>query len=85
MPLRWGVFDTTLCDKVCQWLATGRCFSKGIPDKTDHHNNIYWNIVESGIKDHNPYLCFLLPDLPTRVNKWTRNQAISSHHLCLTE
>jgi hypothetical protein len=26
-----GVLDTTLCDKVCQWLATGRCFSLGPP------------------------------------------------------
>jgi hypothetical protein len=26
--LLWrGVLDTTLCDKVCQWLATGRWFS----------------------------------------------------------
>jgi hypothetical protein len=24
-----GVLDTTLCDKVCQWLATGRWFSPG--------------------------------------------------------
>ena len=23
------VLDTTLCDKVCQWLATGRWFSRG--------------------------------------------------------
>jgi hypothetical protein len=22
----WGVLDTTLCDKACQWLATGRWF-----------------------------------------------------------
>jgi hypothetical protein len=27
IPLRWGVLDTTLCDKVCQWLTTGRWFS----------------------------------------------------------
>ena len=26
-----GVFDTTLCDKVCQWVAAGRCFSPGTP------------------------------------------------------
>jgi hypothetical protein len=26
-PLRRGVLDTTLCDKDCQWLATGRWFS----------------------------------------------------------
>ena len=28
---RRGVLDTTLCDKVCQWLATGRWFSLGTP------------------------------------------------------
>ena len=30
----------TLCDKVCQWLATGRWFSQGTgssSNKTDHH------------------------------------------------
>ena len=36
-----GVLDTTLCDKVCQWLVTCWCFS--LP----RYN---WNIVESGIK-----------------------------------
>ena len=40
--LRWGVLHTTLCDKVCQWLATGRWFSPGTPvsftNKTDCHN-----------------------------------------------
>ena len=34
--------DTTLCDKVWQWLATGRWFSPGTPvsstNKTDHHD-----------------------------------------------
>ena len=33
---------TTLCDKVCQWLVTGRWFSLGNPvsstDKTDRHD-----------------------------------------------
>ena len=33
---------TILCDKVCQWLATGRWFSQGPPvsssNKTDRHN-----------------------------------------------
>jgi hypothetical protein len=29
-PHSWrGVFDTTACDKVCQWLAAGRWFSLG--------------------------------------------------------
>jgi len=27
IPIRRGVFDTTLCDKVCQWLATDWWFS----------------------------------------------------------
>ena len=43
-----SVLDTTLCDKVCQWLATGWWFSQGTPvpssnkterhDITDHHD-----------------------------------------------
>jgi hypothetical protein len=34
--------DTILCDKVCQWLATGQWFSPGTPvsstNKTDRHD-----------------------------------------------
>ena len=42
-PRSWrGVFDTTLCDKVCQWLATGWWFSPGTPvfsiNKTERHD-----------------------------------------------
>ena len=42
-PCSWqGLLDTTLCDKVCQWLATGLWFSLGSPvsstNKTDHHD-----------------------------------------------
>jgi hypothetical protein len=37
-----GVLDTTLCDKVCQWLAAGRWFSPCTPvsptNKTDLHD-----------------------------------------------
>jgi len=37
-----GVVDTTLCDKVCQWLATGRWLSPGplvsSTNKTDRHD-----------------------------------------------
>ena len=37
-----GVLDTTLCDKICQWLVAGRWFSPCTPvsctDKTDRHN-----------------------------------------------
>jgi hypothetical protein len=38
-PRSWrGVLDTTLCDKVCQRLATGRWFSPVSTTKTDHHD-----------------------------------------------
>ena len=44
IPLRRGVLDTTLCDKVYHWLATGRWFSPDTPvsstDKTDRHDII---------------------------------------------
>ena len=37
-----GILDTTSCDKVCQWLATGRWFSLGTlvfsTNKTDRHD-----------------------------------------------
>jgi hypothetical protein len=34
-----GVLDTTLCDKVCQWLATGRWFSLiSSTNKNDCHD-----------------------------------------------
>ena len=52
ITLRWGVLNT-VCDKICQWLAAGRWFSLGTlissTNKTDCHD-----IVESGIKHHNP-------------------------------
>jgi hypothetical protein len=38
----WGVLDTTLCDKVCQWPATDLRFSQGTlvshTNKTDGHD-----------------------------------------------
>jgi hypothetical protein len=40
-PAQVGVLETTLCDKVCQWLATGQ-FSPGTPvsstNKADCHD-----------------------------------------------
>ena len=39
----------TLCDKVCQWLATGQWFSPGTPlsftNKTDCHNIAEYNPI----------------------------------------
>ena len=64
IPLKRGVLDTTLYDKVYQWLTTGRWFSPGTLDsstnKTDSHDN--FNTLKSGIKHHNPkpLLLFIL-------------------------
>ena len=43
IPRSWrGVLDTTLCDKVFQWLAAGQWFSTSTPvsstNKTDRNN-----------------------------------------------
>jgi hypothetical protein len=42
IPLRRGVLNTKLCDKVCQWLATGRWFSPctlvSSTNKSDRHD-----------------------------------------------
>jgi hypothetical protein len=44
IPFSRDVLDTTLCDKVCQWLAAGRWFSPGTlissTNKTDSHDII---------------------------------------------
>jgi hypothetical protein len=51
IPFMRGVFDTTLCDKVCQWLEAGCWFSPGSPvsstNKTDLHDiaEIFLNVA----------------------------------------
>jgi hypothetical protein len=53
---------TTLCDKVCQWLATGRWFSLGPPvsstNKTDHHDitEILLKVALKTIKQTNKHI-----------------------------
>ena len=57
-PLKlWVVLEITLCDKVGQWLMTGRWFSDGTPvsspNKTYHHDIINWIIwANSSQKDN---------------------------------
>ena len=52
-----GVLDITLCDKVCQGLATGQWFSTGTlvssTNKADR-NNITEILLKSGVKHHKP-------------------------------
>ena len=58
---------TTLCDIVCQWLATGRWFSLGPPvsstNKTDRHDitEILLKVALNTINQTNNYLCNQFP------------------------
>jgi hypothetical protein len=49
ISLRQGVLDTTLCDKVCQWLAAGLWFSLGIPVSTTNNTDCH-DIMEILLK-----------------------------------
>ena len=65
---------TTLCDKVCQWLATGRWFSPGPPvsstNKTDRHNiaEILLKVVLNTIKPTKLLICFNRIDRQHEIN-----------------
>ena len=58
-PTRQGVLDTTLCDKVCQWLATSQWFSLGTlvssTNKTDGYDitEILLKVALNTIKQSN--------------------------------
>ena len=55
-----GVLDTTLCDKVCQWLATGLLFSTGTPvsstNKTVLHD-IAQILLKVALSTITPLIC----------------------------
>ena len=66
IPLRQGVLDTTLCDKVCQWFAAGRWFSPGTPvsatNKSNRHDitEILLKVALNTITLTRIYICFNL-------------------------
>ena len=66
-----GVVDTTLCEKVCQYLATGRWFSSGTPvsstNKTDCHDitEILLKVALNTIKTKNK----IAPPLNSKIIK----------------
>ena len=66
-PRSWrGVLDTTLCDKVCLWLATGRWFSPvSSTNKTDLHDiaEILLKVALDTISQHQPNLFYFLLSL----------------------
>ena len=60
---RWGVLDTTLRDKVCQWLATGQWFSPvSSTNKTDCHDitEILLKVALNIITQPSPSIIFLV-------------------------
>ena len=52
-PLRRGVLDSRICDKVCQWLATGRWYSLGTPISSTNKTNLH-DITKILFKHHKP-------------------------------
>jgi hypothetical protein len=56
IPFRRGVLDTTLCDKICQWLATGRWFSPvsstNKTDRTDITERLLKVVLNTIILNH---------------------------------
>ena len=51
IPPRRGVLDTTLCYKICQWLAACRWFSPDTPVSSTNESDLH-DIIESGVKYH---------------------------------
>jgi hypothetical protein len=76
IPLRRGVLDTILCDKVCQWFAAGRWQSPSIPisftNETDCHD-ITEILLKVALNTTTQTLTFFsdvsLIDLPSFIQK----------------
>jgi hypothetical protein len=72
---RQGVLDTTLCDKVCQWLATDQWFSPGTPvssnSKTDCHDitEILLKVALNTINQTTTEQCFT--QIPVEIIWWS--------------
>ena len=68
-----GIIDTTLCDKVCQLLATGRWFSTGTTVSSTNKTDRHWNIVESCVKHPKPnhFLLLLINRTGICINHYT--------------
>ena len=93
-PLLQGVFDSTLREKVCQWLVTGRWFSQGTSvsstNKADFHditeillnvalNTINQTINQDKILSYNTYLLLRRQNAYSDLHRNCNNQMI---HTC---
>jgi hypothetical protein len=75
IPLRRGVLDTILCDKVCQWLTlvTGRWFFLGIPVSSTNkpiRHNIAEILLEVALNTINQTLTASVHKLMLQVKSW---------------
>ena len=96
-PRSWqGVLDTILCDKVCQWLATGRWFSLGTPvsstNKTDRHGitEILLKVALNTINETQTFMLkniywyvVLVPLLEVGKDVSTENSIYGKHYNCV--
>ena len=84
-----ALLDTTLCDKVYQWLATGRWYFLGTPvsstNKTDQHNitEILLKVASNTINQTLIYLrakklCRIIIEIKFYIKRWS----IPSMSLC---
>ena len=82
---RRGVFNTTLCDTVCQWLVTGRWFVPATPvsytNKTDGHDTTWYKpytinlYIQDWLYVHYLYYCNIYLSLSGswHIYKQTKN------------
>jgi hypothetical protein len=74
----WSVLDTTICDKVCQWLETGWWFSHGalvsFINKIDRHDitelllKVVLNTINLNQASKYEFCCYLLFHCDIRNN-----------------
>ena len=67
---------TTLCDKICQWLATGRWVSPGPPVSLTNNTDCY-NITEILLK----VLLNTIKETNIKLLKWITNNLSMTHYL----
>ena len=82
---------TTLCDKVCQWLATGRWFSPGPPvsstNKTDRHDiteillKVALHTIKQTTKSFSLFQFLYFKFSPKKRNKTFLNHYIFLHFI----
>jgi hypothetical protein len=82
----WGVLDTTVHDKVCQWPAAGQWFSPGSPVSFTNKNDLH-NITEILLKmafntiNLTPMCCWLFISVNNSV--WICTRCIMNLKLTL--